>query len=33
MGAMNFLIRLVINAVAIWVAKEFVDGITVTSSG
>jgi len=23
----------VINAVAIWVAKEFVDGITVTSSG
>ncbi|WP_198289425.1 phage holin family protein [Rhodococcus sp. AW25M09] len=30
---MNFLIRLVINAVAIWVAKEFVDGIIVTSSG
>ena len=33
MGAMNFLIRLVINAVAIWVANEFVDGITVTSPG
>ena len=30
---MTFLVRLVINAVAIWLAAQWVDGIDLSSSG